>query len=135
MFSKKIPRQRCYCALKCRDSIKLLYFTSFAKRLNAIRSYVKELQTTKCIFVHKSCFFILNHQKMCVQHRIALKPAKACSTHDFTIRKQFEDKTKNSKKSWIFQFLDVLVQWKFHVFKRKSTQRCPGTFECTYSVK
>ncbi len=52
-------------------------------------------------------------------HRIALKPAKTGSTHDFTLRKQYEDKTKNSKKIMDFQFLDVRVQWKFHVFKKK----------------
>ncbi len=53
------------------------------------------------------------------RHRVALKHAKTCSTHDFTIRKQYEDKTKKSKKIMDFQFLDVRVQWKFHVFKRK----------------
>ncbi len=29
-------------------------------------------------------------------------------------------KLKIQKKSWIFQFLDVRVQWKFHLFKKKS---------------
>ncbi len=33
-------------------------------------------------------------------HQIALKPAKTGSTHDFTLRKQYEDKTKNSKKKF-----------------------------------
>ncbi len=28
-------------------------------------------------------------------------------------------KLKTQKKSWIFQFLDVRVQWKFHVLKKK----------------
>ncbi len=42
--------------------------------------------------------------------------------HDFTIRKEYEDKTKKSKKSWTFQFLDVRVQWKFHVFKKKNAE-------------
>ncbi len=97
-----------------------MYFTSFAKILNSIRSYVKELQTTKCGFFHKKAsFFLLDHQKMCV-FGIALKLAKSCSTHDFTNRKQYEFKTKNSKNSWIFKFLDVRLQWKFHVLKKKS---------------
>ncbi len=39
------------------------------------------------------------------RHRIALKPAKTCSTQDFTIRKQYEEKLTIQKKSWIFQFL------------------------------
>ncbi len=54
-------------------------------------------------------------------HRIALKPAKTCSTHDFTLRKQYEDKTKNSKKIMDFAIFrrPGTVQWKFHVFKKK----------------
>ncbi len=39
------------------------------------------------------------------QHRIALKPAKTYFTHDFTIIKQYEDKTKRAK--YHEQFLDV----------------------------
>ncbi len=69
------------------------------------------------------------------QHRVTLKPAKTCSTHDFTLRKQYEDITKTHKKSWIFQFLDVRVQWKFHVFKKKPQERCHLAFKCTYSIR
>ncbi len=54
---QKIPQQRRCWALKCRYSIKWMYFTSFTKELNVIRSYVKELQTTKCRFSHKKAVF------------------------------------------------------------------------------
>ncbi len=86
-----------------------MYFTSFTKKLNSIQSYVKELQTTQCRFFHKKYGFFNSKSSKTVRfrHRIALKPAQTCSTHDFTLRKQYKDKTQNSKKSWIFQFLDV----------------------------
>ncbi len=51
----------------------------------------------------KKLFFNSKSSKnMLFQHQIALKPAKTSSTHDFTIRKQYGDKTRNSKKSLIF---------------------------------
>ncbi len=43
-------------------------------------------------------------------HQIALKPSKTRSTHDFTFRKQYRDKSKSAKKSRSFQFLDLQVQ-------------------------
>ncbi len=76
-----------------------MYFTSFAKILNSMRSYVKELQTTKCRFFRKKAVFYSKSSKnVRLRHRIALKPAKTCFTHDFTLRKQYKDITKNSKK-------------------------------------
>ncbi len=116
-----------------------MYFTSFAKKLNSIRSYVKELQTTKCRFFHKKAVFsLLNHQKnVRLRHRIALKPAKTCFPHDFTLRKQYEDITKNSKKSWIFQFLDVRVNTvEISCFQKKNPrERYHLAFKCTYSLR
>ncbi len=73
------------------------------KKLNSIRSYVKELQTTKCRFFIKKLFFYSKSSKnVRFRHRIALKPWKTGSTHDFTFRKQYGDKTKSSKKIMIF---------------------------------
>ncbi len=98
-----------------------MYFTSFAKELNSIRSYVKELQTTKCRFFHKKAVFNSKSSKnVCFGHWIALKLAKKYSTHDFTVRKQYEDKTKNTKKIMHFQFLDVGYSGNFMFSKKKS---------------
>ncbi len=87
------------------------------------------------IFHKKSVFYSKSSKNVRFRYWIALKPAKTYSTHDFTLRKQYEDKTKNSKRSWIFQFLDVRVQWKFHVFKKSPRERYHLAFECTYSRK
>ncbi len=93
---------------------KVNVFHVFCKNLNSIRSYVKQLQTTKCRFFHKKAGFFNSKSSKNVRfrHRIALTPAKTCSTHDFTLRKQYEDKTQSSKK-----IMD------FSIF------RCPGTVE------
>ncbi len=65
----------------------------------------------------KNCFYYSKSSKnMLFRHQIALKPAKMCSTRDFDIRKQYGDRTRNSKK-----IMD------FSIF------RCPGTVEISLS--
>ncbi len=60
----------------------------------------------------KICFLYGKSSKSILfRHQIALKPSKMRSTHDFTFRKQYGDKTKSAKKSWNFQFLDFWVQY------------------------
>ena len=49
--------------------------------------------------------------------------AKNSELHDLIFRKHYGDKTKSSKKSWTFQILDLRVQAKFHVLKRKHVQK------------
>ncbi len=84
---------------------------------------MKELQTTKCRFFDKKAektAFLNSKSSKTVRfrHQIALKPAKTCSTHDFTIKKQYKDKTKKSKK-----IMD------FSIFRR------PGTVENVFKNK
>ncbi len=68
------------------------------------------------------------------RHRIALKPAKTCSTHDFTLRKQYEDKTKNSKKIMDFSIFRRPGTLEISCFQKKTRERCDLAFEYTYSV-
>ncbi len=112
-----------------------MYFTSFAKKLNSIRSYVKELQTTKSRFLHKKLFFKSKSSKnVRFRHRIALKPAQTCSTHDFTIRKEYEDKTKISKTFMDFSIFRRTVE--ISCFQKKNPrERCHLAFKCTYSLR
>ncbi len=77
---------------------KVIVFPVFAKRLNSIRSNVKELQTTKCRFFRKeNCFFILNHQKCTFRHQIAPKPAKRVLRTMLLLENIMETKLKIQK--------------------------------------
>ncbi len=70
------------------------------------------------------------------RQRIALKPAKTCSTHDFTLRKQYEDKTKHSKKITDFSVFRRPGTVEISCFqKENSRERCDLAVKCTYSVR
>ncbi len=118
-----------------------MYFTSFAKKLNSIRSYVKELQTTTCRFFHKKLektayyYYSKSSKNVRFRHRIALKPAKTCSTHDFTLRKQYEDKSKKSKNILDFSIFRCPGKVEISCFQKTTRERCHWTFECTHSIK
>ncbi len=85
----------------------------------------------------KSCFFnSKSSTNVHFRHRIALKPAKGCSTHDFTIRKQYEDKTKNSKKIMDISIFRRPGTVEFSCFQKKNPrERCYWAFKCRYSVR
>ncbi len=115
-----------------------MYFTSLAKDLNSIRSYVKELQTTKCRFFHKkSCFFKGKSSKSILfRPQSALKPWKTCSTHDFTFRKQYADKTKSAKNIMIFSIFRPPGTVKISCFQKENPrQRSYCALKCRYPIK
>ncbi len=70
---------------------------------------------------------------MRLRDQIALKPAKTCSTRDFTLRKQYEDITKNSKK--IMDFSIFRRPGTVEIQKENPRERCHLAFKCTYSLR
>ncbi len=102
---------------------------------------MKELQTSKCRFFHKKAeklFFLNCKSSKTVRflHRIALKQAKTCSTHDFTFRKQYGDKTKSAKNIMNFSIFIPPGTVKILCFQKENPrQRCYCALKCRYPIK
>ncbi len=86
--------------------------------------------------IRKLFFNSKSSKNVRLRPRIALKPAKTYSTHDFTLIKQYEDITKNSKKIMDFSIFRRPGTVEISCFQKKiPRERCHLAFKCTYSLK